>query len=122
MTHIRLVGLVVLIAAVGIAVTSPVVWILVDAENRNREETPARIDACHRLQGTARLDRSGVYRGCLVPPPATRRTSLFLVSMGFLDRLGLEVSRRDNRHRTSPGDIRDAQERRVDKLKTDSNL
>ena len=61
------------VAGIAIGVLSAVpagiiIWLLFYVENLNREETPARTAACHRLQGTARLNRHGTYTGCLVPP------------------------------------------------------
>jgi hypothetical protein len=55
----------------GAAVASAI-GLFVVTDIRRRKETPDRIASCHAQRGTARLDRRGVYRGCLVPPKAAR--------------------------------------------------
>jgi hypothetical protein len=48
------------------------IGIFIAAEVRDRKETPAQVAECHGQQGTAKLDRWGFYRGCLVPPRVSR--------------------------------------------------
>jgi hypothetical protein len=60
------------LALLSAAVISGVAGILIYTELRDRKETPEYIASCHAQGGTARLDRRGTYRGCLVPSTGAR--------------------------------------------------
>jgi hypothetical protein len=57
-----------LIAVTSVAGTIGLATAVIVIPGMHAERTTAdRVYACHALRGTARLDRRGIYSGCLIP-------------------------------------------------------